>query len=443
MPNVGQSRRPQNVGPEGGGGDRPDTPGFQPGSGPMMPPIKPEEGAQFYQPFKVPTEAINEPEGIKTDLSVEQQIQVVRERRGMWFELARYIANLQRLGVTSELIDMECSITPREQSVWAVASNVYFSLLEMPEFSDDAKRYYGAGSGQGVLYELRILSQSDRLIACTYCASVAASVPDALELVKAMRDYKKRSGAALMEGFTDTPGDMLALKFYREATELKVKDERERHAERGIKAAVTKSAKMSLQRLISVDGEEMVGDTAFATLPIVSLESEEQSFWPVPMLGKLNEVTSSQFNNLPMTNPVGLFKVFKPVGGAKYTALPLFGPLATADDPIALLVDDTANVPIPSLNSKRGQALIIVDREQRAPSSDAFFLCFEKSTSGLVGLEGSGGIESAKIIPGRDIAGLKVKVTVAGKVVLAVRPSNNGEEVGGLFGDSGDSVVDV
>jgi hypothetical protein len=40
------------------------------------------------------------------------------------------------MGVTSELIDMECSITPREQSVWAVASNVYFSLLEMPEFSD-------------------------------------------------------------------------------------------------------------------------------------------------------------------------------------------------------------------------------------------------------------------------------------------------------------------
>jgi hypothetical protein len=55
----------------------------------------------------------------------------------------------------------------------------------------------------------------------------------------------------------------------------------------------------------------------------------------------------------------------------------------------------------------------------------------------------AGGIESAKIIPGRDIADLKVKVTVAGKVVLAVRPSNNGEEVGGLFGDSGDSVVDV
>jgi hypothetical protein len=26
MPNVGQSRRPQNVGPEGGGGDHPDTP---------------------------------------------------------------------------------------------------------------------------------------------------------------------------------------------------------------------------------------------------------------------------------------------------------------------------------------------------------------------------------------------------------------------------------
>eukprot|EP00959_Pyramimonas_sp_CCMP1952_P263945 5519697-Pyramimonas_sp.AAC.1 len=31
---------------------------------------------------------------------------------------------------------MECSITPREQNVWAVASNVFFSLIEMPDFSE-------------------------------------------------------------------------------------------------------------------------------------------------------------------------------------------------------------------------------------------------------------------------------------------------------------------
>jgi hypothetical protein len=53
----------------------------------------------------------------------------------------------------------------------------------------------------------------------------------------------------------------------------------------------------------------------------VSLEAEEQSFWPVPMLGKLNEVTSSQFNNLPMTNPVGLFKVGHGPATRKHTIL--------------------------------------------------------------------------------------------------------------------------
>eukprot|EP00240_Pyramimonas_obovata_P001701 CAMPEP_0118926848 /NCGR_PEP_ID=MMETSP1169-20130426/4456_1 /TAXON_ID=36882 /ORGANISM="Pyramimonas obovata, Strain CCMP722" /LENGTH=466 /DNA_ID=CAMNT_0006868487 /DNA_START=56 /DNA_END=1453 /DNA_ORIENTATION=- len=377
-----------------------DTPGFQPGSGPMMPPIKPEDGSQFYQPFKAPTEAVQEPEGIKTDLSVDQQIQIVRERRGMWFELARYIANLQRVGVTSELIDMECSITPREQNVWAVASNVYFSLVEMPDFPEEARVYYGAGQGQLVLYELRVLSQSDRLLASTYCAAAASSAAEAVELVKAMKDYKKRQNAALMEGFSGSCGDMLALKFYREAMELKVKEERERHAEKGIAVATSKDAKMSLQRLISVADEELEGDTAFATLSIVSLNDEEQSFWPVAVLGKLSEVSSSSFNNQPMTNPAGLFKVFKPQGGAKYTALPLFGPLATADDPVALLVSDTTEIAIPSLAARRGQCLLVVDREHRAPTSDAFFLTFKKSSSGLIGLEGAGGMERASVMAG-------------------------------------------
>eukprot|EP00976_Prorocentrum_cordatum_P091576 1188584-Prorocentrum_minimum.AAC.1 len=57
--------------------------GFQPGTGPMMPPIKPEEGSSFFQPFKAPTEAVKEPEGIKTDLTADQQLQIVRGRLGL------------------------------------------------------------------------------------------------------------------------------------------------------------------------------------------------------------------------------------------------------------------------------------------------------------------------------------------------------------------------
>ena len=43
---------------------------------------------------------------------------------------------------------------------------------------------------------------------------------------------------------------------------------------------------------------------------------------------------------------------------------------------------------------------------------------------------------------GRDIAG-NANLKVAGKVVLAVRPSEGAEGMGGLFGDGGDAVVDV
>ena len=41
-----------------------------------------------------------------------------------------------------------------------------------------------------------------------------------------------------------------------------MKEERERHAQRGIDVATSKDAKMSLQRLLSIpEGEDLQGDT--------------------------------------------------------------------------------------------------------------------------------------------------------------------------------------
>ena len=77
-------------------------------------------------------------------------------------------------------------------------------------------------------------------------------------------------------------------------------------------------------------------------MPAVALEDEEQAFWPVPIMGTLETVTSSLFNNVPVTITDGPFNLFKPSGGVKWTALPLFAPLATADDPVGLIINDTA-----------------------------------------------------------------------------------------------------
>eukprot|EP00238_Polyblepharides_amylifera_P006125 CAMPEP_0196574890 /NCGR_PEP_ID=MMETSP1081-20130531/4498_1 /TAXON_ID=36882 /ORGANISM="Pyramimonas amylifera, Strain CCMP720" /LENGTH=442 /DNA_ID=CAMNT_0041893033 /DNA_START=247 /DNA_END=1575 /DNA_ORIENTATION=- len=403
--------------------------------GPVLPPPAPPEGENFYQPWRRPLDAAPSVVtiGVDNSLSMDDQMQFVRERRGPWHLLAKYIINLQGMSITSELIEENCGVSPREQNLWQVASNVFYSLLEMPDFDKISRQYFEI-QGQGILYSLRTLNQNDRLKAAMYCASEGLGEADALELAKALKDYKYRAKVALMEGFTDHCGDVRALKYYREAMQQKG-EYRDRLAELGLGLASTEGAKMSLQRLVSINQEELQGETAFATLPVVTLAEEEQSYWPVPVLGTLTSTTRALFDNVPATFCQGPFKLFKPTAGVKMTALPLFGPIATADDPVAIEVKDTMDLDIPLLNSKPGEALLIIDRQARAPSSDAFFLCFEKSTL----LLGADAMEVASLKAGRDIAG-NANIRVAGKLVLAVRPSFQRKQ--NVFGP-GDAVVDV
>jgi hypothetical protein len=77
------------------------------------------------------------------------------ERRGLWHEMATALTRLSAMGVSSELINDICSLSPREQNLWVVASSVFYSLIASPLCSAVVGKYFNS-SGQAELYELRV-----------------------------------------------------------------------------------------------------------------------------------------------------------------------------------------------------------------------------------------------------------------------------------------------
>jgi hypothetical protein len=63
------------------------------------------------------------------------------ERRGLWHEMATALSRLYAMGVASELINDICSLSPKEQNLWVVASSVYYSLLASPLCSQVVGKY--------------------------------------------------------------------------------------------------------------------------------------------------------------------------------------------------------------------------------------------------------------------------------------------------------------
>jgi hypothetical protein len=280
---------------------------------------------------------------------------------------------------------------------------------------------------------------AERVKAAEFAAERQMGATEAYSFTKGIKEYMRRKSAALREGFTDSAGDMFALKYYRDAMEVRG-EEKDILAKKGLEVAVSSSAKMSLERLLSMGDEpEYDPDQMAKNLSTVVLDEEEAAFWPLPVLGTLQTTTMSMFQNTPQMFTEGTFNMFKASSGIKYTAVPLFDLVNRAEDPVGLLVPDTSTVTaIQNISSRKGEALLVVDREKRSPKPQNYYLVFQKSSL-VIGSGDSN--ERASILAGRDIAG-STDMRIAGEVILAIRPRGMEGGDGTSYG-SGDAVIQL
>lgn len=312
-------------------------------------PSKPAPKTHVYQPFRPPPSPI--PPQFRS-LDANDRLEILANRLGLWFEYAPLIPSLTREGVAAPTIEEVTGLTGVEQNQLIVGCQVRDSLVES-ELEEEVLAFFDLGGAQ-LLYEIRLLSVSQRAEAARLIANEKFDVKSAQELARAIKDYPRRKKEKGWECFEYTsPRDCLAFMYYRLALEHQSLEARELGLEKALEMAETERAKNRILEDLrgkSVDGvgEESVAKaikvpvvrmkvgevseaTSVAVLPVCRTEEREKEVvdapWECGTAGEFGVVVAekpwSRWVVLPGWEPVvGLKKGGVVVGFSDARALP-------------------------------------------------------------------------------------------------------------------------
>ncbi|KAK9807048.1 hypothetical protein WJX72_012001 [[Myrmecia] bisecta] len=332
-----------------------------------------------------------------------------------WHTLAAYFPQLQRAGFDGLAVEVETGLARATQNVYQVALNVYKSLEKSEDMSREQLAFFDQDGGPERLYELRFLSADARAAAATYVANFRLDIEECQQLARAIKDHERRQGSK--EGFTASPGDCLAFKFYREALEAKQQGQIQVLVRKGLELASSDSAVAKLAALVEQAAAKAEEPKSAAVLNIVRLTHEEMAFRPVAYLPSLDEATPDAIAPLPVISQTGDFAAFTITGGAdvQWVALPSWNMVLLATRPAALYIPNCRDyeVLLQATNAQTddekkrlvGSGLLLIDRHIEQFDERDFYLV-PSSTGGV------------EIVPSTPEA----MGTACGRVILICRP---------------------
>ncbi len=381
------------------------------------------EGRDVYQPFRRPPPSVPPSDSLSSSAATtEEQLEILRERRGLWHEYAIIIPILNRAGFALSMIDEATGMTGVEQNMIVVASQVR-SSLKTSGFDEEKLTYFDVGGDQ-LLYELRILSAQQRKASAEFLLERKLGVKEANELARAVKEYERRKGLEGRKDFTSAPGDCLAFAYYRKSKEYKDEVDKETVLSKALDYAVSEGAKSKLHEVLKrcSYGETSNLDedlTERSHLQVVRLLEGEAAGAQLPMLLPIADATVKSLEEAPSRRATGKgpFNVLEvDVASWKaWAALPGWAPITSSITPVGVHFADSSSLPLQS--NKTGAAkvtrgeplLLVVDKGvTELDSDDSLF---------IVASEGS---QELKIKAGSKIAGSQVKSL--GKVLIALRP---------------------
>jgi hypothetical protein len=171
----------------------------------------------------------------------QEWLQKLRRREGTWVDWGHLCQQLSKAGWRSEQIFAETGIEPSVQNRLTVASQVYDSL------GDPHVQTYFRTAGSDVLYELRLLSQQQRLACAQFIAERRLDANATRDVVKALKEL---SQYRVPPQFSDHPGDAVAFQCWRLLRQKPNSPERVRLLSRGLSFAHTETARSALEQLL-------------------------------------------------------------------------------------------------------------------------------------------------------------------------------------------------
>ncbi|XP_061352271.1 rubisco accumulation factor 1.1, chloroplastic-like [Gastrolobium bilobum] len=250
----------------------------KPISATLIPSSKPSSNTQqqLYQPFRPPPTPIPNQYGT---LDIAGRIEILSNRLGLWYEYAPLIPSLIREGFSPPSIEEATGISGVEQNRLIVAAQVRDSLVQSN--ADPEILFAFDTSGAELLYEIRLLSASQRSSAARFIVQNKFDGKAAQELARAMKDFPSRRGEKEWECFDySLPGDCLSFMYYRQSREHRnPSDQRTSALEQALRVAETESAKNAVLEELNGKGgavEDKVDDAEITVrVPVVRLKIGE------------------------------------------------------------------------------------------------------------------------------------------------------------------------
>jgi len=293
----------------------------------------------------------------------------LRRKEGSWVEWGQACATLQKAGYTPQAIFEATGFEPIQQNQVIVGSQVYTSLVN-GEASQEARSHYFR-KGSDILYELRILTQLERVATAEFILSRNLDADVAREVAKDVKELSRMR--TLPQGFSNHPGDAVAYQYWRRAKQQTDLAERSRFIARGLMFAHSQSARQQIEQLLT----EVVGTSKRKApiLPVYRQDEDEQQPRIIPVAGVL-PLKSADLQNVPLVEPIKPFELVEISGNGSWVSLPGWQVVLKAQEPVVILCDSSY---LPNqLSSTSEPILLLIDRAKQEWDADSYFL-FEES----------------------------------------------------------------
>lgn len=302
----------------------------------------------------------------QTDVDAESLLKSLRQKEGTWVEWGQACQTLQKAGHNPQAIFEATGFEPIQQNQIIVGGQVYASAVSagVPE----AVKNHFERKGSDILYEFRILTQSERAAAAILAVEQTIDADEARDVAKAIKDFSRLG--AIPEGFTDHPGDVIAYQCWKLARQKTDLQERSHLIARGLRFVHSDDARKQIERLLT--DFSVVRTIPAPSLPVYRLESDEELPRLLPVVGKL-PLTKADLQAVPLIEAIEPFGMVKFEGAGAWVPVPGWQVILVAGDPIVLLCDSHQDLPNP-LSGKPQDVLVVVDRAQRTWRNDRYFI---------------------------------------------------------------------
>ena len=313
--------------------------------------------AQSTSASDVPSEA---------DLKLNELTQTLRRKEGNWISWGQACQQLQKAGRSPQTIFEDTGFEPIHQNQVIVGAQVYNTLAAANVPNELLAHYEVRGSD--ILYELRILNQTERAAAATLIKDKQLNAEEAKDVAKAIKEFSLIGDPP--SEFTEQVGDIIAYRYWKLARQQEDLQKRSHLIARGLKFAYTDSARGAIEQLLTdftVSKEQPA-----PPLPIYRLESESELPRILPCLGKL-PISQTTLQNFAPIDAIGPFQRIQSNQDISWIALPGWQVILQAQDPVAF-VCDSDQLPTPLPDQTKEEVLIVVDRAQQEWDSHSYFV---------------------------------------------------------------------